>query len=265
MKKTDQTVLLFKKSIFSSSKESLLNSLREKLIRSKKPLVIFTPNPEQLVLARKNPDFSKHLASADYLIPDGIGLIWAAKLLNWFGRGKAIRERITGIDLATDFLEWAAREDWSVLLLGGKGYHQAGDSELQLKTSLPKSKKLKLQWLEGYQNVARRTTAEEKTVRQTISKLKPQLVLVAFGAPQQEQWVVEHRDLLTKAGTKIVMVVGGSFDVLFGKLKRAPLWMRALGLEWLYRLLQEPHRWRRQLALLEFISLTFKQALSGKK
>ena len=124
------------------------------------------------------------------------------------------------------------------------------------------AKKLQLQWLEGYENVNKPTEKEEQVVRQTLQQLKPKLVLVAFGAPQQEQWVIEHSDLLKKAGTKVAMVVGGSFDVLFGRLKRAPLWMRAIGLEWLYRLLQEPKRWRRQLALLNFMKLVFKEIIS---
>ncbi|OGJ37183.1 MAG: hypothetical protein A2383_03120 [Candidatus Pacebacteria bacterium RIFOXYB1_FULL_39_46] len=264
MKKNDQTVLLFKKAIFSKPKAELLEMLNDKVIRSKKPLVIFTPNPEQLVLAQKNTQFSNYLEQADVLIPDGIGLVWAAKLHHFFGRKKTIFERISGIDLSIDLLEWSSKQGAQVLLLGGKDYYQAGKQALQLSAHGQLPQKLRLYWLEGYKKVGAPTRAEEAVVAQTLRSLKPKLVLVAFGAPHQEQWVIEHLDLLTKSGTKIVMVVGGAFDVLFGRLKRAPLWVRAIGLEWFYRLLQEPHRAHRQLALLSFVGLTFQEIFSKK-
>lgn len=263
-KKTDQTVLLFKKKIFSSSKLRLLKTIQDKVIRTKSPLVVFTPNPEQLVLAQKDAQFSANLDRADYLIPDGIGLIWAASILNLFGKAEPISSRISGIDLATDFLEWAKQASWPVLLLGGRDYHQAKNQSVQLNISGQSAKKLKLQWLMGYQQASQPTKQEEQLVVKTIKQLKPKMVLVAFGAPQQEQWVVDHLPLLKQAGVKVVLVVGGSFDVLLGKLKRAPLIMRGLGLEWLFRLIQEPRRWRRQLALLEFMGMTLEELLSKK-
>ncbi|HCR81593.1 MAG: Glycosyl transferase, WecB/TagA/CpsF family [Candidatus Pacebacteria bacterium GW2011_GWA1_46_10] len=261
MKKSDQTVLLFKTPIFSRPKSQLLKWLQHSVYRTQSPQVLFTPNPEQLVLARKNPHFQRLLQQADVLIPDGIGLVWASRWLKLFGRGEAISERIAGIDLAVDLLEWAKKERWRVLLLGGKGYHQAGGRRVELIANGNSTGKLRLQWLMGYENVSRPTKSEETMVVATLTKLKPQLVLVAFGAPQQERWVIEHFNLLKKSRAKIVMVVGGSFDTLFGKLKRAPWWLRGLGLEWLYRLVQEPARWRRQLALLKFIGLTLREPL----
>jgi N-acetylglucosaminyldiphosphoundecaprenol N-acetyl-beta-D-mannosaminyltransferase len=279
MKKSDQTVLLFQKTIFSKPKSQLLNSLAEKVIGTKKPLVLFTPNPEQLVLAQKNPQFGQLLDQADYLIPDGIGLVWASRLLSFFGRNLRISERISGIDLTTDLLEWATQRDWQVLLLGGRGYDQAvvstdqlagrsgqpGHRSIELPSNGQTAGKLRLRWLEGYTNVGAPTRVEEETVVKTLRSLKPQLVLVAFGAPMQEQWVVDHLDLLQKSSTKIVMVVGGTFDIFFGRLRRAPLWMRSLGLEWLYRLLQEPHRARRQLTLIHFMGLVLLETLRSKR
>lgn len=265
MKKSDETILLFKKAIFSKSKTGLLKTLHDKVIRSKNPLIIFTPNPEQLVLAQKDSQFSTYLDQADVLIPDGIGLVWASKLHQLFGRSKAVTERISGIDLATDLLEWAAKETWSVLLLGGRDYYQARGQAIRLPANSQLPKKLQLHWLEGYKEVGAPTRAEEDAVAQTLRSLKPKLVFVAFGAPMQEKWVIEHLNLLEKSGTKLVMVVGGSFDVLFGRLKRAPLWVRVMGLEWLYRLLQEPHRARRQLALLSFIGMTINELFNPSK
>ena len=266
MKKTDQTVLLLEKNIFSSHKSRLLESLRKKVIGTKKPLIIFTPNPEQLVLAAKDRQFRSDFDQADYLLPDGIGLVLASRVLSLFGKAEPISQRISGIELSTDFLEWATDEQWPVLLLGGRDYHQAKNQPVKLAMSAHRrrgdasaAKKLQLQWLEGYANVAKPTKREEQLVRQTLRQLKPKIVLVAFGAPWQERWVIEHRALLRQTGVKVAMVVGGSFDVLLGRLQRAPLWMRALGLEWFYRLIQEPHRWRRQLALLEFMKLVFQE------
>jgi N-acetylglucosaminyldiphosphoundecaprenol N-acetyl-beta-D-mannosaminyltransferase len=265
MKKSDQTVLLFQKAIFSKPKAQLLKKLRAIVYRSKRPLILFTPNSEQLVLAQKDSQFSQFLERADYLLPDGIGLVWAAKILSFFGRAKAITERISGIDLSTDLLEWAVAERWQVLLLGGKDYDQAGKTRLELRVNGQKAGKLRLQWLKAYEKVGAPTRVEEETVVKTLRSLKPQLVLVAFGAPMQEQWVIEHLDILQKSGTKIVLVVGGTFDILFGRLRRAPLWMRSLGLEWLYRLIQEPHRARRQLALFQFMGLVLIEVLRGKR
>lgn len=264
MKKSDQTVLLFEIPLFSNKKSELLKSVAEKVIRTKKPIVIFTPNPEQLVLARKNPHFHNLLNNADYLIPDGIGVVWASRILHWFGQSKPIFEKISGIDLSADFLEWAAEHDWPVLLLGGKGYHQAENSPIPLVVDGKKARRLRIHWLEGYENVGAPTASEEAAVKAALRQLKPKLVLVAFGAPQQEQWVRDHQRELSAAGTKIVMVVGGTFDILFGRLRRAPALLRALGLEWLFRLIQEPRRWRRQLALFEFSGMTFAEIFRKK-
>lgn len=265
MKKSDQTVLLSKIPVFSSQKSELLESLSQKVIRTKKLAILFTPNPEQLVLARKNPSFHADLLAADYRIADGIGVVWASRILRWFGRSKAIAERISGVDLVSDLLDWAAREKWRVLLIGGKGYEagttRSQSAAVQLVTSSAVPHTVRLHWLAGYDNVGAPTTAETAVVEKTIRSLKPQLVFVAFGAPHQERWVIQNQKLLQQSGTKVVMVVGGAFDILLGSLRRAPAWMRALGLEWLYRLFQEPWRWRRQLALLKFASQTAREAL----
>jgi N-acetylglucosaminyldiphosphoundecaprenol N-acetyl-beta-D-mannosaminyltransferase len=265
MKKSDQPVPLLQRAIFSKPKAQLLKILHQSAYRTKKPLAIFTPNPEQLVLAQKSRQFAKLLARADYLIPDGIGLVWASRLLSLIGRGQWIAERISGIDLTIDLLEWAAKEEWPVLLLGGKDYNQAENRLIHLTANGNSAEKLQLVWLKGYENISHSTKAEEARVVTAIQKLRPQLVFVAFGAPWQEQWVVDHSDLLRKSDTKIVMVVGGTFDILFGRLRRAPLWMRSLGLEWFYRLVQEPQRARRQLALIHFMGLVLLETLRGKR
>ena len=89
--------------------------------------------------------------------------------------------------------------------------------------------------------------------------MKPSIILVAFGAPWQEQWVVNHREFLEKNKVKLVMVVGGAIDMLTGKVQRAPKFVQQLQLEWLFRLIQQPWRWKRQLRLIQFIGHVLKE------
>lgn len=265
MKKSDRTVLLLGKSIFSKDKSSLLKYTGQEAYRLKRPLILFTPNPEQLVLASKNADFDALLRHADILIPDGVGLVLASRFLALAHGGPTLSERIAGIDVAVDLLSLASRKKWQTLLVGGKNYGRGSSRAVQLPADVSHVLTAKMQWTPGYTNVARPTKEEEREVITTLRQLKPKIVFVAFGAPHQEQWVVDHLAELEKAGVEIVMVVGGAFDVLLGKLRRAPLSMRSFGLEWLYRLIQEPHRWRRQLALFEFGWLTLRALFQPKK
>ncbi len=116
-----------------------------------------------------------------------------------------------------------------------------------------------LYWTPGYKQVAQATQPEEKRLRAIVQELRPTIVFAAFGAPQQEEWLVSHHDFLEKQGVKLGLAVGGSFDILFGRLSRAPRWLRFIGLEWLYRLIQEPWRWQRQTRLLRFVVLVSRQ------
>lgn len=249
----DKTVKLFDLDIFSSGRLELLKILQNHLRRQSGTLVIFTPNPEQIMLSRRDQTFASSLGFADILLPDGIGLVWAAKINAFFLSQKALAERIAGIDLAEDLLKIAQEQKLKVLILGGRGY-QGQKVSGQLDTN-----GLMVDWYQGYQNIKQPLEEEEKAVVALIKNLQPDLVFVAFGAPHQEKWVVEHRELLEKSGVLLVQVVGGAFDMIFGKLRRAPGWARRLGLEWLFRLFQEPWRFGRQLQLIPFAFLTFKQ------
>ncbi|MGD9128898.1 MAG: WecB/TagA/CpsF family glycosyltransferase [Candidatus Woesebacteria bacterium] len=254
MKKIDSQALLFGMKFFSSSKEDLLKLLKKGL-KQAKTQYIFTPNPEQLVQSSKDKSFLKALQEANILIPDGVGLVWASIILASLGKAKKIKERITGIDLAMDLLEVAQEKKLKVLLVGGRGYDK---KELQAKFGD------NIFWTEAYQNVKQVKEQEEQALQKSIKKLRPAIVLVAFGAAEQEKWVVKHKRLLESSGAKIVMVVGGAFDVILGKIPRAPKLMRFLGLEWLYRLIKEPWRWKRQLRLLDFLELLTKEIKKKK-
>jgi N-acetylglucosaminyldiphosphoundecaprenol N-acetyl-beta-D-mannosaminyltransferase len=217
--------------------------------------LIFTPNPEHIVQSQRDGLFLATLQQADICLPDGIGIVWASRLLQVVGKGKSIGQRISGVDVVNLLL--LDYPDLNYLVIGGRS--QEKPTKLQHLSLHGK----KIAWLPGYENVARPTEEEEEGVRQVIKEIKPDVVFVAFGAPQQEFWAVRHQAFLAKNGVKIVMVVGGAFDMLTGKLARAPKLVRQLGLEWLFRLIQQPWRWKRQLRLVSFIRLTITEMFAS--
>ena len=258
-KKTYKTVLFLGKELFSNDVGSLLETINKKVIGTKKTIKIFTPNPEQLVLAQENKKFSNLLDKADILIPDGVGVVLFSKLKSMLSGKPGIKERITGVDLVQKLLKKASDESWKTLLIGGRGY-----SDKFHHIYLPgisREKKLSLLWSNGYENVSKPLKKEEESLEKLIKKEKPKMVFVAFGAPWQEKWVIEHEELLNKSGVELAMVVGGSFDMLLGGLKRAPMWIRAIGMEWLFRLAQEPRRFKRQLKIFKFVGLATKDLI----
>ncbi len=250
IKKTDETSSLFQIQLFSRSREELLMKVKSWLKESAKLRLVMTPNPEQVVQSQKNQAFLSALQSADLLLPDGIGLIWAANLLD-----QPIAEKISGIWLVKELLKMAKQEELKVLVIGGREYAAQNTISYQ---------DYSLAWTAGYQQVAHPTRDEEQQLEERIRLFKPDLVFVAFGAPQQELWLCNHRTLLEKNQVKVAMAVGGSFDFLLGKVKRAPRWIRELGLEWLFRLVVQPWRWRRQLRLFSFIKLVLEKRLLGQ-
>lgn len=248
-KNTDQSTLLFGLELFSSTKAQLLTEIDSRVKSQKLPIIIATPNPEQVMLSRRDSVFLDHLQSFDLRIPDGNGLVWASKLLANKNNQPKLTERITGVWLTKELLKKAERAKKQVLIVGGRHYKYYVSNYLRLS------------WTEGYENVQSPTEAEEKALEALLMELKPAYVFVAFGAPAQEAWIIAHRHLLEKTGVEVAMTVGGAFDMLFGITPRAPGWIRTLKLEWFYRLIQEPSRWRRQLQLIEFVKLTFKALL----
>lgn len=214
-------------------------------------LVIATPNPEQVVQSRENTVFKNDLLEADLLLPDGIGLVIASRLLTFVRPVTLLPERIAGVDIAIELLAFAKKEQKKVLVIGGRGYHSyfsaLSDPEIH--------------WNEGYASISKPTEIEESEIKKLIQKTQPKIVFVAFGAPFQEKWLKEHRELLEKNGVKVAMAVGGAFDMVSGQVPRAPEWLRRVGGEWIFRLVQQPWRWRRQLRLLTFVKLLVQELL----
>jgi N-acetylglucosaminyldiphosphoundecaprenol N-acetyl-beta-D-mannosaminyltransferase len=195
---------------------------------------IVTLNAEMTMAAREDAALGEAIAAADLVIADGAGVVWALAR-----QGYRVR-RSPGIELAWALLEQAERRRWRVALVGASPPVMQTLQDT-LHRQLPQ---LDLALcLHGYQEAAAWPQLEQE-----LLALRPDLVLVALGVPRQETWI--HG--LAGRRTGLWMGVGGSFDVWAGVKKRAPRWMGRLQIEWLYRLLQEPSRWRRMLALPRF-------------
>jgi N-acetylglucosaminyldiphosphoundecaprenol N-acetyl-beta-D-mannosaminyltransferase len=230
------------------STEAALTTVRNHVgkKRSNRPLTVFTPNVEQLLQAVDDSQFLTTLNSADVSVPDSVGLITA----DWyraFATGKAwlVRDRVTGIDLAEQICAEASIQGWKVVLIGGIG--QAG--ELAVENLKKRFSGLRVWLAPSPVKVELETGVEFRQTLQILNQIQPDVLLVGFGAPKQERWILKHSKELP---VKVVMAVGGSIDVWAGILPRAPLWLREVGLEWLWRLMVQPWRIRRQWRLVRF-------------
>lgn len=210
-------------------------------IEDKKKSLVVAINPEKLMKAKEDPGLKALLNRAEFQIPDGIGVIIASKL-----KKGSISSRITGIDMMDRIVREAARTGRAVFLYGAKP-GVADKAAQQLKQTYPDLIVAGTQ--DGYES-------DTSKVLETINKAKPDILFVAMGSPKQEQWIEQHRDKLYPT---LYQGVGGSFDVLAGNVKRAPAAFQKMGAEWLYRLLKEPSRLKRQMNLPKFLFEVFKQ------
>lgn len=194
-------------------------------------------NPEIVTKNYKNKELKNIFNSQKYQIADGIGIIYASKLQ----KGN-IKTRITGIDLMNAICSKSIDYNSSIFLYGSKeGIAKIAQNELEKQ--YPKINIVGT--CSGYEN--------PKKVIEKIKKSNANILFVALGSPKQEQFIIDNMDKLNNV--KLFMPVGGSFDVISKTLKRAPKWVIKCNLEWLYRLLQEPKRFFRQLSLIKFIFL----------
>jgi len=258
-KKHDTTGTVWQLDLFSKGKSSLLKTLRSLLLNSTTTSYIVTPNPEQVVQAHFNQNFLHSLHKADFILPDGWGVVWAWQLLN---KENAPKNRVSGRKIVAALLEMVFSDqtlaEKKVLVLGGRDYAgrgvkfsvvEVGQSEVE---ELPAAA---VYWMAGYEKVSQPTTAEKSAVKKAITELQPDIVFVAFGAPQQELWLQQHREDLEQAKVTLAMAVGGSFDYLLGLVPACPRWVEQLRVEWLWRLTTQPWRLRRQTRLLVFVWL----------
>jgi N-acetylglucosaminyldiphosphoundecaprenol N-acetyl-beta-D-mannosaminyltransferase len=233
-------------SFINTDMDGLVQMLDGRLSRGEKTFVV-TANPEIVMHALKDPDYFSVLKQADVVTPDGIGIVIGAKLL-----GTPIQERLTGYDLMWRLFQLSAEKGYKVYFLGA-----APDViEEAARRAVEAVPGLRLVgYHHGYFDVDDRCVIEE------IKEREPDILLVGLGFPKQEKWIERFGPELKKG---LMIGVGGSFDVLAGKVKRAPLLWRKLYLEWLYRLIQQPSRWRRMLALPRFLVTIFKIRFRAK-
>lgn len=208
---------------------------------------IVSLNPENLIVCHENREFKRVVETAQIQITDGVGIVWAAKTL-----GIDVGERSTGTGLMEELVELANKMRLTVGLIGGKG-KLAEDLSNCYSSKYPRAKFF---GLEGVKDIKKPKKAEEEIILSIVADRMPQIIFVCFGSPYQELWIDCHRD---KFKNMVVMGVGGAFDFHLGRIIRAPKIIRQIGMEWLFRLIIEPWRWKRQTRLLRFAWLVFKQ------
>ena len=221
--------------------EAMIERLKGHLEKEEKVFVV-TANPEIALYARKDPTYQSYIDKATYVTADGIGIVKAAQRL-----GDPLPERVTGFDLFIRLLELANERRYSVYLLGAK------EAVLQ-KTVAEIERRYPNVVIAGSHHGYFDWNSTE--IETEIASLQPDLVFLALGFPRQEKWIAERLHRFEKG---VFIGIGGSFDVLAGEVKRAPEAWQKLHLEWLYRLIQQPSRWRRMLALPVFVLEVLKE------
>jgi len=222
-----------------ATKEQVLEFIVTGLEKQTEKYYVVTPNPELLVIANKDSNYKTILNNAKLALVDGIGVVLAGKLLS-----KPLKERIHGVDLVEMLCREISKKPITVGFLG------AGPN-VAVKTAeclREKYVNLKISFTETEWDNAKKYPETD-------------ILFVAFGSPKQEIWISEN---LNRLPAKVVIGVGGAFDFISGKVRRAPKFIRKLGLEWLFRLIIQPWRIKRQLKLITFIFLVIKEKCSVK-
>jgi N-acetylglucosaminyldiphosphoundecaprenol N-acetyl-beta-D-mannosaminyltransferase len=209
------------------------------IARASRAAQVVTLGTEMVVYAQRDAEFLRIVNDCELSLCDTIGLLAVAR-----ARGATLRARVTGVELIEHLCKRAGLEELSIYLLGG-GEGVAADAAAVLEARYP-----------GLPIAGTRSGyfAEEESaaVANEIRASGARVLLAGLGSPRQERWLYAH---LRETGCSVGVGVGGSLDVISGRVERAPAVWRRLGLEWLYRLVREPRRWRRQLALPQFIWL----------
>jgi N-acetylglucosaminyldiphosphoundecaprenol N-acetyl-beta-D-mannosaminyltransferase len=209
------------------------------------PRLVVTANVEMVMLARRDAEVRGILRGASLVVADGVGVVWGSRQL-----GHALPGRVPGIDLAARVCQEAARRRWRVYLLGGRpGVADAAAARLRARYP-------------GLQVVGARDgyflPDTDRDVVHAIREAAPTVLLAGLGAPRQERWLSER---LEELRVPVAMGIGGTLDVWTGRARRAPRVWQTLGLEWCYRLLREPRRFGRQLAIPHFMAIVYGERL----
>lgn len=195
---------------------------------------VVTANPEILLFAKKHADHWQALRQADLRCVDGFGL----KMAGWY---KGVNsERCTGVELADELVEMCLRNNWTLGLIGGRP-EVADKAAWALRRQYPDIKVFAEDG--GHLTIDGHMDEKAEASLTRMVEIEPDVLLAAYGHPKQDFWISQHRNQFPR--TKVIIGVGGTLDFWSGMAKRAPKWIRAVGFEWLYRLINEPWRWRR--------------------
>lgn len=206
-----------------------------------------TVNPEFVMMAQRDEAFMQVLQHTALNVPDGAGILWAAR-----HKGRPLPERVPGIELMVTLCGIASAHQWRVYFLGaqpGVAERAAAAMALQFPGMMVAGT-----------HAGSPAEAEAPAITERIRAAKPHMLFVAYGAPAQDKWLAHNLPLCKAASAEqwgeglVGMGVGGAFDMVAGLQKRAPDWMRAANLEWLYRLMRQPWRIKRQVALLRYVA-----------
>ncbi|NMB26672.1 MAG: WecB/TagA/CpsF family glycosyltransferase [Tissierellia bacterium] len=217
----------------------------EKFLMEDKLKTIYTPNTEIVMAAKDDRDIRDIINAGDLVTPDGIGLIYGSKI-----KKKPLKERVTGFDLSIKILEIANEKGYSLFLLGGKD----GVAKAAGENIIKKYPNIELVgYHHGYfkgSHIGHNNHEEELSIIHRINEVKPDIIFAGLGFPKQEIWIDANKNRLKG---KVIIGNGGTMDILSGNAKRAPEVFQKLGLEWLYRLIKEPSRIKRQMVIPKFM------------
>ncbi|WP_430790338.1 WecB/TagA/CpsF family glycosyltransferase [Virgibacillus flavescens] len=232
----NKNVSIMDVSFLNTTQREFLDSYIFPALKRQERCFVVTANPEIVMKTREDQDYKKAINKADYVIPDGIGIIMAAKFMK-----QPLQERVAGSDLTFELLEYAERQGLSCYFLGAT-------EEVNKKVVANITQqypKLKIAGRHhGFFDM------EDAGIVDEVKHAHPDIVFTALGLPRQEKWIASHVDQFEKG---LFIGIGGVFDIIAGELKRAPaMWIR-LNLEWLYRLIKQPWRFMRILKVFEFM------------
>lgn len=222
--------------VTDASLSQILEYLSLKLTSKAKKFYIVTPNPELVMIANSDENYKKILNNAQISLPDGIGILLAGKIL-----GKSFKERITGVDLVENLSKRIAKQAVTAAFLGGR----PGIADKAAECLKKRYFGLKI-------------TFSGSDIRNFKNFPKTDILFIAFGSPKQEIWIYEN---LKRLPIKAAVGVGGAFDMISGEVRRAPGVIRIFGFEWLYRLIRQPWRAKRQFSLVKFVFLVLRERL----
>ncbi len=215
-------------------------ALAEEKLQKSDVSVVVTPNAEIAQLCLEDTSFKKLIESAEIILPDGAGIVMAAKML-----GTPLKEKVAGVDFGMELISHAEKKQYPIFLLGGKPTVAATAAD-HLRNQFPN-----LQIVGTHDGYFKRTGFENDAVIQKINASGAKILYICLGAPAQEKWIMENRTQLTSV--RLAACLGGSLDIYAGTAKRAPAFFIKMRLEWFYRLLREPRRIGRMMKLPKYI------------